>query len=208
MIYRYNTICEQQKAMIVRKKSKFICVIENVETEEEANTFISRVKKEYYDARHHCVASIIGVDHVIEKSNDDGEPSGTAGKPMLEVLKGASLTNVCAVVVRYFGGTLLGTGGLIKAYTMSIQETLKACKIVQYKLCEELIVKLDYSLLAKVEYEMRKSEQIIIDTKYYEYVDLVIMVEVDQEEVVYNRIVEITNDNCEISKKGRKYIVT
>ncbi|MBQ7582572.1 MAG: YigZ family protein, partial [Lachnospiraceae bacterium] len=101
---------------ITVKKSRFIATLKPVETEEEATAFINEVKKKYWDAKHNCSAFVVGENGQLNRCSDDGEPAGTAGRPMLEVLQGIAVTNVCCVVTRYFGGTLLGTGGLIRAY--------------------------------------------------------------------------------------------
>ena len=112
---------------IVEKKSRFIANVRKVECEEEAVAFIEEMKKRYYDARHNCSAFVIGTRGELTRCSDDGEPSGTAGRPMLEVLLGTEIRGIAAVVTRYFGGTLLGTGGLVRAYTQSLQEALKNC---------------------------------------------------------------------------------
>lgn len=118
-------LIKTEEADIEVKKSHFICNLRLVKNENEAKDFIAFIRKKYYDARHHCFAMRIGSpEKVFERSGDDGEPQGTAGKPMLEILKGADLYDVCAVVTRYFGGTLLGTGGLVRAYSDSLKEAL------------------------------------------------------------------------------------
>ena len=120
MLHSYQTIKEDGQSEIEIKKSRFICSLKRVTSEEEAKDFIQAIKKEHWKANHHCSAFVIGEKNEIQRSSDDGEPSGTAGIPMLEVLKKNELINVIAVVTRYFGGTKLGTGGLIRAYTLSL----------------------------------------------------------------------------------------
>lgn len=122
---RYKIVYQGGEGEIVEKKSRFIAEIRPVESEEEATAFIAEVKKKYWDARHHCSAFTIGENNEVARCSDDGEPAQTAGRPMLDVLLGRELHNVCAVVTRYFGGTLLGTGGLVRAYGGAVQEGLK-----------------------------------------------------------------------------------
>ena len=125
----YKILLKGGQGEIVEKKSRFIATIEPVSTEEEAAAFIELTKKKYWDARHNCTAMIIGRHGEITRCSDDGEPSGTAGRPMLEVLTGEGLHNIVVVVTRYFGGTLLGTGGLVRAYSQAVKEGLCNCEI-------------------------------------------------------------------------------
>jgi uncharacterized YigZ family protein len=128
------------------KKSRFICQLKRVSTEVEAREFIAAVKKEHYKANHNCSAFILGDNQEIQRTSDDGEPSGTAGVPMLEVLKKREVTNICAVVTRYFGGIKLGAGGLIRAYAGSVSQALDAVGLVKIVQQRELILTLDYKL--------------------------------------------------------------
>ena len=129
----YKTVKEEASGEITEKKSRFIATIRPVSTEEEALAFIAEMKKKYWDARHNCSAYIVGTDKPLERCSDDGEPSRTAGMPMLEVLKGNGLSNVCAVVTRYFGGILLGTGGLVRAYQAATAEGVKNSTVISCK---------------------------------------------------------------------------
>ncbi len=148
---RHNIITVPGSSDVEVKKSHFLCALKNVRSEEEARSFIEEVRKKHYDARHNCFAMRIGTpDNVFERSGDDGEPQGTAGKPMLEILKGAELYDVCAVVTRYFGGTLLGTGGLVRAYSDSLKEGLADSEISELTEGTELRIKADYSLAEKI----------------------------------------------------------
>lgn len=124
MLQKYRTIKEDNQHEVEIKKSRFICFLKRIETEEEAKAFIQQIKKEHWKANHNCSAFVLGDHHEIQRSSDDGEPSGTAGVPMLEVLKKNDLINVCAVVTRYFGGTKLGAGGLIRAYSGSVAQAI------------------------------------------------------------------------------------
>ena len=127
----YQCLKEGGVGEIKEKKSRFIATLRPVTTEEEATAFINETKKKYWDAKHNCSAFVIGRNSELTRCSDDGEPAGTAGRPMLEVLTGAGLTDVCVVVTRYFGGVLLGTGGLIRAYQAAVKEGLANAKIVK-----------------------------------------------------------------------------
>ena len=141
----YRTVYQEGSAEIVEKKSRFIARVFPIKTEEEAAELLEKIKKQYWDARHHCWAYIIGEKQVQERFSDDGEPAGTAGKPILEVIRGQKLHNVMIIVIRYFGGTLLGTGGLVKAYGDSTKEVLKIVKT------EELIDRMEFQV--KMQYD-------------------------------------------------------
>lgn len=133
------------------KKSRFICHLKRISTEEEARDFIAKIKKEHWKANHNCSAYTLGNRQEIQRSSDDGEPSGTAGVPMLEILKKKEIINVCAVVTRYFGGIKLGAGGLIRAYAGSVNHAIEEVGLVQIVNQRELILKLDYSLYDSVQ---------------------------------------------------------
>ena len=148
----YKTIQQEAAGEITEKKSRFIATLRPVSTEEEALAFIAEMKKKYWDARHNCSAYIIGTDKPLERCSDDGEPSRTAGMPMLEVLKGSGLSNVCVVVTRYFGGILLGTGGLVRAYQAATAEGIKNSAILNCKYLNRIKLTLDYTAYGKVQY--------------------------------------------------------
>ena len=148
---KHNIITVPGSSDVEVKKSHFLCALKTVRSEDEARAFIDEVRKKHYDARHNCFAMRIGSpDKVFERSSDDGEPQGTAGKPMLDILKGAELYDVCAVVTRYFGGTLLGTGGLVRAYSDSLKEGLEASEIAELTEGVELKITAGYALAEKV----------------------------------------------------------
>ena len=151
---------------IEEKKSRFIAHISPVSTEEEAVNFINAKKKEYWDARHNCSAFVIGDNNEITRCNDDGEPAQTAGRPMLDVLLRENIHNCVVVVTRYFGGVLLGTGGLVRAYQGAVQEGLKSCQLIEPmegKLCE---ITTDYNGYGKIEYVLRENNLTILNTQY------------------------------------------
>ncbi len=151
---------------IEEKKSRFIATLEPVTSEEEAADFIAKIRKKYYDARHNCPAYVIGQNQEITRCSDDGEPSGTAGRPMLEVLLGAGLTDVAVVVTRYFGGTLLGTGGLVRAYTAAVQEGLNNCRIAVRHSGEKYLILLGYPDVDRVS-KYLESEKLRVLSKDY-----------------------------------------
>lgn len=164
-------------AEIEEKKSRFIATIEPVQSEEEASDFIARTKKKYWDARHNCTAFIVGDKGEVMRSNDDGEPSGTAGRPMLEVLTSSNITNVACVVTRYFGGTLLGTGGLIRAYQGAVKAALANCVILKKLEGIMLIVSCDYNDSGKITYMASSGKWNVMSTEYTEKVTITILAE-------------------------------
>ena len=157
MLPYYFTVKEHGEHEIVIQKSRFIAHVARVETEEAAQTFIQDIKKEHWNASHNCSAYLIGENNQIQKANDDGEPGGTAGVPMLEVLKKRDLKDTVVVVTRYFGGIKLGAGGLIRAYGKSTSEGINAVGVVERKLMTVMHTKIDYTWLGKIENELRSS---------------------------------------------------
>ncbi|MDR1473588.1 MAG: YigZ family protein [Lactobacillales bacterium] len=173
----YFTIFQDGTYEIEIKKSRFLCHLKRVITEDEARNFITRIKKEHWKARHNCSAFIVGNNGEIKRSSDDGEPSGTAGVPMLEVLKNKQLVNVCAVVSRYFGGVKLGTGGLIRAYTQSVAETLQKVGIVKGMLQQEMHLKTDYALNGKLQYFLSlHPEYMVKESLFMEQIEVIVFV--------------------------------
>ena len=154
----YKTIEKPGFFEYEEKKSRFLGAAFPVKSEEEAEGVLSSIRKEHYKARHHCSAMVLGQKRDRRRSSDDGEPSGTAGMPILNVIDGAGCTDVIIVVTRYFGGTLLGTGGLVRAYTQAAQGALKDAGIVTMCRCREFSVSLDYTHFDKVTYYLKKNE--------------------------------------------------
>lgn len=151
---------------IEEKKSRFIATIEPVSSEEEACDLIASVKKRYWDARHNCSAFIIGDKGQMSRCSDDGEPSGTAGRPMLDTLINEHITNVCVVVTRYFGGTLLGTGGLVRAYSRAVKEGLANCTVIKKTVGSRVSFKCDYNDIGKIQYTAAQKGYHIMDCDY------------------------------------------
>ena len=161
----FNSIKENVSGEIIEKKSRFIANIFYIESESEAEDIIKEIKKEYYDARHNCFAYIIDREN-ISKFSDDGEPSGTAGVPILNILKGRNLSNILVIVTRYFGGTLLGTGGLVRAYSDATIEALKNADIITKIYGKVIKIELEYKNLKSLEYHLKKEKINIVDIKY------------------------------------------
>lgn len=202
---KYKILYKAGEGEIVEKKSRFIAEIRPVESEEEAQAFVAEMRKKYWDARHHCSAYVIGENNETARCSDDGEPAQTAGRPMLDVLLGREIHNACAVVIRYFGGTLLGTGGLVRAYSGAVQEGLKHCVILEKCLADELKITTDYSGLGKVQYILAEAGIAAMDSEYGENVVLDILVPVDQTGSIEKKLIEGTSGRCGIEKLDRLY---
>jgi uncharacterized YigZ family protein len=173
MLELYRTIKRPNSAEIVIKKSRFIGHVMPVESEDEAVAFIERIKKEHWSASHNCSAYLIGDKDQFQKASDDGEPSGTAGKPILEVMKHQQMKNVVVVVTRYFGGIMLGAGGLVRAYTDATVEGLASGEPIYRVLHQEVLVAVDYTWLGKIENELRNRQMLMGDTQFTDKVTLV-----------------------------------
>lgn len=186
-------ILEGASAEITEKKSRFIATVQSVRTQEEADRFVLRMKKQYWDARHNCSAMILGELGELSRCSDDGEPSGTAGRPMLSVLSGEGLTNVCAVVTRYFGGVLLGTGGLVRAYSLAVQEALASCVIGTRTQGIRLRIRSNYNDAGKIRYILEQKSFPITDIAYTDMVETETLVESDSLGSLKNMITEKTN---------------
>ena len=184
---------------IVEKKSRFIATVRPVTSEEEAVAFINEMKKKYWDARHNCSAFVIGDHMEISRCSDDGEPAQTAGRPMLDVLLKEEIHNVAVVVTRYFGGTLLGTGGLVRAYQKATQEGLAASTIIDKQPGRKLTIGTDYTGLGKIQYLIGKENLTIIDTIYTDQVEIIVMVPSELQVRFEKDIIEATSGNARIS---------
>ena len=192
----YKILYQAGEGEIVEKKPRFIATIRPVDSEEEALSFIAEMRKKYWDATHNCTAFVIGENHEQMRCNDDGEPSQTAGRPMLDVLLGEDVHNCCAVVTRYFGGTLLGTGGLVRAYSAAVKEGLRNCQILEKQLARKLTVETDYTGLGKIQYILGEEKISTLDSKYADKVSLTLLVPVDQLDPLMEKLTEGTNGRC------------
>lgn len=203
----YRVLLEGGEGEIVEKKSRFIATVSKCESEEEAVRFIENIKKKYWDARHNCSAFVIGERGELTRCSDDGEPSGTAGRPMLEVLLGEGVRNVAVVVTRYFGGVLLGTGGLVRAYTNAVKEGLSHCVIGINRLGCELEIITDYNGIGKILYFLGQNGLEPIESEYTDAVRLRILIPRDEEERFYKEITEITLGKSKIEKICERYYI-
>ncbi|WP_273832129.1 YigZ family protein [Guptibacillus sedimenti] len=207
MLTSYYTVKnEEGENEIVIQKSRFIAHVKRTPTEEEAQEFIQSIKKRHASATHNCSAYLIGEQDLIQKANDDGEPSGTAGVPMLEVLKKRKLKDTTVVVTRYFGGIKLGAGGLIRAYGQSVSEGLNATGIVERKLMTKITTQIDYTLLGKVENEIRSSNYLLDEIAYLENVSFTVLANSGDEEFFTEWITNLTSGKCDVTIHDQSYI--
>ena len=185
----YKTIKGEATGTIYEKNSEFIGCIAHVKTEQQAQEYLAKIRKKYYDARHHSFAYIIKDEEIVRQS-DDGEPSKTAGMPILEVLRHSGVEDAIIVVTRYFGGTLLGTGGLVRAYTEGAKAALNAAEILTYKTCVDLNITVDYSLYDKITTLCQNKNGKIIDTQFTDNVNITIrMLSGTQDELIKDLVV-------------------
>lgn len=206
MLPRYHTVKGVGEHEIVIQKSRFIAHISRAVTEEEAQQFILSIKKKHWDATHNCSAYLIGENDQIQKANDDGEPSGTAGVPILEVLKKKKLKDTVVVVTRYFGGIKLGAGGLIRAYGKSTSEGIDAIGVVERKLMKVMHTKVDYTWLGKLENELRSSEYTIKEIHYLDKVEIETYVVEEKTSIFRDWMIELTSGQCEINEGDLLYL--
>ncbi len=185
------------------KKSRFICHLKRISTEEEAREFIANVKKQHWKANHNCSAYTLGNHQEIQRTSDDGEPSGTAGVPMLEILKKREITNVCAVVTRYFGGIKLGAGGLIRAYAGSVNHALDGVGLVQFIEQQAIILSLDYNLFDNLQRFLTAQNLLIADSEFLTNITVKCFVDFDQIEYFLTELSDQFSGKI-IAKKGEK----
>ena len=188
---------------IVEKKSRFIATLRPIASEEEAAQFLAEIRKKYWDARHHCSAFVLGERGDLTRCSDDGEPSGTAGRPMLDVLTGEGLTGCMAVVTRYFGGTLLGTGGLVRAYGGAVREGLKNCVLLTCIEGVRLVISSDYTDLGKIQYILGEEKATLENTEYTDRVTSTVLLPAADEERVRKKLTDATGGRCTIEEGGR-----
>ncbi|WP_350300633.1 YigZ family protein [Peribacillus frigoritolerans] len=206
MLTKYLTVAGRGEHEIVIEKSRFISHIARVETEDAAQAFIQEIKKKHKDATHNCSAYMIGEQNQIQKALDDGEPSGTAGVPILEVLKKKDLKDTAVVVTRYFGGIKLGAGGLIRAYSKATSEGINTTGVVIRKLMRVISTTVDYTWLGKLENELRSSIYQIKEIQYLDQVNILVYVEETQKETYTAWITELTNGQGHITEEEMLYL--
>lgn len=205
MLEQYKTVYEGGEGEIVEKKSRFIATVRPVESEEEALAFLEEMKKKYWDARHNCYVYSIGMNREFTRCSDDGEPSGTAGRPMLDVILGEDIYNVAVVVTRYFGGVLLGTGGLVRAYSKAVQEGLAASKVILKQKGIALKITTDYTGIGKIQYIAGERNIPVLDSEYTDKVVMKLLVPVQDVGSVQKAITEGTNGRAGIEKDQELY---
>lgn len=206
MLVQYKTIGKDSEAMIIEKKSKFIATVYKVESPEEAETYLAQLRKKYYDATHNCFAYQIGENNEFQKSSDDGEPQGTAGKPILEVLKGEEIKNTLICVTRYFGGTLLGTGGLVRAYGKAAKEGLLSAGIIEKRKIYLYHLKMPYTLSGKVQYLLGEKGYVIRTSTYLEEVNFEVEVLIKESDAFEKWLNEKTNATIDITRGQEEFI--
>lgn len=169
---RHKAVFEAGRGEIVEKKSRFIAHVQAVDSVEEAQEFIEAVKKKYWDARHNCSAFSVGEMNPLTRCSDDGEPGGTAGKPILEVIQGSGIRNIVIVVTRYFGGTLLGTGGLVRAYTEAAKAGIENAVIIEKIPATRMKLFTEYTDLGKIQYILAQNQVTVENTEYTDKVEI------------------------------------
>lgn len=196
----YKILYEGGESEIVVKKSRFIATTRPVHSEEEANVFIAELRKKYWDASHNCPAYTIGRNHELTRCSDDGEPAQTAGRPMLNVLLGEDVHDMCVVVTRYFGGTLLGTGGLVRAYSDAVKEGLENSVVVEKNRGFRMTVKTDYTGVGKIQYVTNQMGITVLDSIYTDKVEFQFLVPVDEYAALEKKITEGTSGGAVIEQ--------
>ncbi|RNB78352.1 YigZ family protein [Brevibacillus nitrificans] len=206
MLQQYKTVAGYGEDMIVIERSRFIGYAQRVTTEEEATAFIAMIKKKHWDATHNCSAFVIGENDQIQRSSDDGEPSGTAGKPILECIKKNGVKDTVVVVTRYFGGIKLGAGGLVRAYTAGTVTALQAAKIVVHTLHQKISVNVDYHWWGKVENELRLTDQRVVGTDYTDRVTAHVLIPDGLQDDFIAGMVDLTNGQAKIERGEKEYV--
>ena len=201
----YRILYEGGEGEGVEKKSRFIASTKPVSSEEEAMAFVEEIRKKYWDARHHCYAYVIGSRGQLCRCSDDGEPAQTAGRPMLDVLLGEEIRNVCVVVTRYFGGTLLGTGGLVRAYSAAVKEGLKESVTVKKQLGRKIKMVTDYNGIGKIQYVAGQMGILIMDTQYTDQVTVTFAVPENQAEAFLTQVTEKTAGKAVWEEEGQLF---
>ena len=202
----FRTIKEDGQVQEEIKKSRFICYAKRVYSEEEARDFITAIKKEHYKATHNCSAFIVGERSEIKRTNDDGEPSGTAGVPMLGVLENHNLTNVCVVVTRYFGGIKLGAGGLIRAYAGSVALAVKEIGIIEIKEQAGIAIQMSYAQYQEYSNFLREHKLTEIETNFTDQIDTIIYVDKEEKENIKSALVEFFNGKVTLTDQGLREV--
>ena len=202
----FRTIKEDGQVQEEIKKSRFICHAKRVYSEEEARDFITAIKKEHYKATHNCSAFIVGERSEIKRTSDDGEPSGTAGIPMLGVLENHNLTNVCVVVTRYFGGIKLGAGGLIRAYAGSVALAVKEIGIIEIKEQAGIQIHMTYAQYQEYGNFLKENNLIELETNFTDQVDTMIFIDKEKKDGIKADLIEFFNGKVTLTDKGLREV--
>lgn len=205
-ITQYRVLLDEGRGEIEEKKSRFICTLRPVHSEQEALDFIEETKKKYWDARHNCSAFVLGSRQEVTRCSDDGEPGGTAGRPMLEVLLGEGLCDVAAVVTRYFGGTLLGTGGLVRAYSGAVKEALLGAQTGMMRYGVKLQIGADYNSVGKIQYILGKRGT-MPEAEYGESAVFTVTVPVGDAEALKKEVTEATCGKAKFVEQEKIYFI-
>lgn len=208
MLDQYKTVLEGGTGEITEKKSRFIATVRPVSSEEEALAFLEETRKKYWDARHNCYAYSVGMNREYTRCSDDGEPSGTAGRPMLDVILGEDIYNVAVVVTRYFGGVLLGTGGLVRAYSKAVQEGFRESRIIEKKHGICLTVTTDYTGIGKIQYIAGERGIPVLGSEYTDKVIMKLLIPSEDVENVQKAVTEETNGRAIMEKEKELYFAT
>lgn len=207
MAEAFKIVHQQGDGEIVEKKSRFISTIYKVENEEQVTEILNATRKKYWDARHNCFAYVIGDKDEVVRCSDDGEPSGTAGKPILEVITGKGIHNCLVIVTRYFGGTLLGTGGLVRAYQGAANECIKNAVIAERISAQQVEITTDYNGLGKIQYIAGQMEIQVKDTEYTDKVKMILIVENEKVDQLEKKVIEATSATARFEKTKQEYIL-
>lgn len=199
----FKIVYEGGSGEIIEKKSRFIATVKPVSSEEEALAFIESMRKKYWDATHNCFAYVLGDRNENARCSDDGEPAQTAGRPMLDVLLGEGIHNTAVVVTRYFGGTLLGTGGLVRAYSRAVQEGLAGSTVVVRENCARIVIYSDYNALGKIQYIAGTMELNALDSQYTDIVTTTWLVKEEKKDTFIEKVTQATNGQAKIEDQGR-----
>lgn len=202
----YLTIARDGVAEIEVKHSRFLCTLQRVASEEQARALVARLRKEHWDARHHCSAFVIGPDASLQRSSDDGEPAGTAGAPMLEVLRGAGVSDVAAVVTRWFGGTLLGAGGLVRAYGDAVRAALDEVGTLRRSLVAEVALSLDHAEAGRVESDLRSRGVEVLEVLYAARVRLLLGTDPADVESLAATVASLTSGTGVLEPVGERWV--
>ncbi|UZN03423.1 YigZ family protein [Cellulomonas sp. S1-8] len=200
----YLTIARGGETTIEVKRSRFLCSLRRVEQETEARAMVEELRRAHWDARHHCSAFVIGPDGMLQRSSDDGEPSGTAGAPMLEVLRGRGVTDVAAVVTRWFGGTLLGAGGLVRAYGDAVAAGLAEVGTLERRLLQEWSLRLDHADAGRVEGELRLRGVEVLEAEYAQ--DVRLLLGVTDPQALVASVAALTSGRVVPTRVGERWV--